>query len=545
MFLRISRLHMLAMARVLAWSALLLGQPQASANALRSSSSPMIAVITPNAGATPALQEPEAEMLLQADVVKTEGPHPAGWFDGFSAGESTFDHDGTLDHRSVNTELDVMDGWDPHQQNPLFTRAAPARWFQETKSGADKEAWQTFYPAQRTSVAGNGVKTGSWFEGKGGTWQQDYVSGAPLSTGKSGVPASWFDASVNQVDGFGRTKFPGIGSPRNFFDWEERSVNTSLECKSPGCTANVTLLAPFDSSKEMAKNCRLSVFFRPTDFDDQYAGENVEWIQVNNQAVSGKCRPYADGCNQTAQRPLLPCVDNIPIDLLMPKNGDLKIAAKIPDVVDECPYKGNMLSAVPMVTCLVALKHNEGAPAPKKAVTMLNTNMTCVTKMPLQCSTKGCASEIAIPVNATCAGLGQCMLSVEVQQTDFDNQDGTDELIEYIKVDGAYIQAASNLKPGKNPCKSKWSGTNLTAADMKFAALSNHAVNVSTGKVLVEAKISRFVDECASNGYLFDAVATVTCKAKPGSTAKAVMLSQNKASVAAAQQRRQLRVKTL
>jgi len=283
----------------------------------------------------------------------------------------------------------------------------------------------------------------------------------------------------------------------------------------------VSLLAPFNFNTEMFKNCRLSVFFHPTDFDDQYSGESVEWLQVGGVQVKTACHPQKDGCNQTAARPLIPCVEEEPIDLIMPKNGDLKIGAKIPDYVDECPYQGNLLSAVPVVTCLVAPIHNVGTegvppvPVPLKPVTLLSDNMTCVTKMPLQCATKGCASEIAIPVNSTCSGLGQCLLSIKVQQTDYDNMDGTAELIEYIKVNGQ--GAVSKLKPpnGKNPCKTKWSGKNLTASEMSFMALSDHALNITNGKVLVEGKISKFVDECASDGYLFNAEATVTCS-KPG-----------------------------
>jgi len=303
----------------------------------------------------------------------------------------------------------------------------------------------------------------------------------------------------------------------------------------------VSLLAPFDFNTEMAKNCRLSVLFHPTDFDDWYNGEHVEWVQVNNRNISVKCHPHKDGCNQTAQRPLLPCVNDISLDMLMPESGDLKIAAKIPQNVDECPYKGKMLSAVPVVTCLVGKKNAANNQLASKPVNLMasgsGSNKTCVTKMPLQCAKKGCASEIAIPVSSTCAGLGQCMLSIDVHPTDFDNKDGTSELIEYIKVDGT--QVASAVNPGLNPCKSEWSGSPLQLSQMNFSALSNHAVNVTSGKVLVEAKISQFVDECASNGNLFDAVATVTCGKQGGTTS--LLQTQNKAEP----QHRQLRGRRL
>jgi len=503
--------------------------------ASRAASSAHRAVIAPREDATAAaaLQEHDSSALLQTHVSSeaiggSMPPNPANWFGGFSEGESTYNYDATLAGRNINKQINVMDGWNPAQKNPFYMAgpmeaAVRAPWFQESKSGGEKEAWQTFYPSEKTTMAGGRTAVGEWFEGAGGTWQQAYKSDSGITNAVRKVlhnhdaqhlSASWFDDSVAQVDGFGREKFPALGSPRNYFDWEERSVNTSLTCKAPGCSAKVSLVAPFNSKTEMYKNCRLSVFFHPTDFDDQYAGENVEWVQVNDRNVSAKCRPYAAGCNHSASRPLIPCVSDIPIDLLMPENGDLKIAAKIPDVVDECPYNGNMLSAVPMVTCLVAPKHTTSH-ARKKALSTSLLDSTCVTKMPLQCATKGCASEIVIPVNSTCAGLGSCMLSIEVQQTDFDNQDGTLELIEYIKVDGKEV--ASKLKPGKNPCKSQWGGKKLKASEMKFKAISNHVVNITSlleiGRIHVEGKISRHVDECASNGYLFDAEATVTCKA--------------------------------
>jgi hypothetical protein len=212
-------------------------------------------------------------------------------------------------------------------------------------------------------------------------------------------------------------------------------------------------------------------------------------------------------------------VDDVGIDLLLDQtsqNGNLNVAAKIPDYVDECPYQGNMLSAVPVVTCLVSPKHPYSHAVPKMPVTLLD-NATCVTKMPLQCATRGCASEVAIHLNSSCVALGQCLLSIEVQQTDYDGDAGTEELIEYIKVNNQSV--ASKVKPGQNPCKLKYGGKqNLSLAETSFTALSNHPLNVANGngRIVLEGKISKFVDECASDGYLFNAMATVTCS-KPAS----------------------------
>lgn len=483
--------------------------------------------------------ERKAEALLDSVAhTKPRNPNPASWFGGFSDGESTYTYGGTLGGRNVNPEINVLGGWEPSHQDPSNDQVRSAKWFMETKSGGPREAWQTLSSVEHGNMAGNRVQTGTWFGGTGHTEQQDYILASGFANEKSSIPASWFDGHVEQLDGFGREKMPGLESPRNYLDWEEKSVNTSLSCKGPGCMANATLTAPFDAQREVFKNCRLSVFFHPTDFDDQYSGERVEWVQVNNKQVSFNCHPFQAGCNKTAQRPLLPCVSDLSIDHLMPATGSLAIAAKIPKVVDECPYNGNLLSAVPMVTCLVSKK----PPSPNKSalkgkpvtVKMDKHEENCVTRMPLQCATRGCASEISIPIKPKCVKAGPCMLSINVSQTDYDETEGNAELIEYIKVEGKEV--SSKVKPGKNPCTATWKGGksgNRTA--YSFVALTNHAVNASSGKVLVEGKISEFVDECASNGYLFDALAEVTCGKKTA------MFLQQKAVVDAKPRRNPLR----
>merc|ERR1719379_1646494 len=172
------------------------------------------------------------------------------------------------------------------------------------------------------------MDTGDWFFGKAGTTQQEYQKAASIGTKifgdfdrNKGLPASWFDNSVRQLDGFGRKKYPGLDSPRLSWFWEERTSNTTLECDKPGCSKSVSLAAPFDPTSEEAKDCKLKMFFRPTDFDDWYRGENVQYVKVNGQPVKILCHPYRDGCNATAQRPLLPCTNDIPLNLLMTDNG--------------------------------------------------------------------------------------------------------------------------------------------------------------------------------------------------------------------------------
>lgn len=456
-------------------------------------------------------------LTVQTKVTKHANgrqPKPSNWFNGFAVGESTYEYGGRFENtNNDNPQIHVMDGWYPKVKNPYADSVKNEKWFQETKSGGEKQPWQTFYPQLNTGIAGD-FPAGDWYRGSGGVWQEAYQSPADFEVGN--LKASWFDDSVRQVDGFGREMLPTAGSPRNYIDWEEKSVNTSLTCKAAGCMANVSLLAPFDFNTEMVKDCKLDVFFHPTDFDDEFIGEHVEWVQVNGHTASTKCRPYSDGCNMTASRPLIPCVYDLPMDNLMTSNGAIAIAAKISGVVDECPHKGNLLSAVPMMTCLVAPKATgvHGAHMVKKVDKKVVDNMVCVTKMPLQCATKGCASLISLPMNDTCAGLGSCTLDINVQQTDYDNKDGTLEAIEYIKVYGKKVTKAA-LKPGQNPCKSTWHGKPIKAALETYAALKNHPVKVTAGHVLIEGKITKFVDECPTKeGYLLDAEAVVTCKKK-------------------------------
>merc|ERR1719215_2051730 len=137
-----------------------------------------------------------------------ESSKPAGWFGSFSMGESTYTYDGTFANRNENPAIDVMDGWNPQQQNPYEDKVVPHQWFEESRSGGYKEAFQTFYPAAPTGVAGNRVHTGAWYTGTGGIWQQNYQS--PHAVSQTGLPAGWFDDSVNQIDGFGREKFPAL-----------------------------------------------------------------------------------------------------------------------------------------------------------------------------------------------------------------------------------------------------------------------------------------------------------------------------------------------
>jgi hypothetical protein len=467
------------------------------------------------------LQEKPEATLLQADAAeedlkgvqhhaKMRSPPPAGFFGDFSQGESTFTYDGTLANRNENPMIEVLDGWSPPQSTPSSRSVKSAQWFDESKGGGDKSAWQTDYPAMPGNKAANQVANAGWFQGTGTVWQQDYKPAATLASSET-IPASWFDNGVNQLDGFGRDKYPGFGqeNPRWYLYWEEKSVNTSLTCADPGCTANSSLSLPFSPATEIGKNCKLSVLFHPTDFDDQYSGEKVDWVQLDGKQIMSNCHPMDHGGNTTAFKPLLACVEGLPIDV--DGKSSISVAAKIPEVVDENKYDGNLLSGVSVITCMVTPIAQ--TPPPPSPETVLINKDYCNFSYPLQCPTRGCSAEIAINVGQYCLELlGGCTLSITVNQTDYDNKDGTVEAIEYLKVDGTEV--VSNAKPGQNPCKSAFDGTPVPTTDLVYSAVTGHALSWDTNKngtVIIEGKITQYVDECASNGYLLDAIANIQC----------------------------------
>lgn len=428
-----------------------------------------------------------------------EDQAPAAWFGGFAQGESTYEAEGELRAgRPDNPNLDVLEGWSPVSRSGSTSRLVKGEeWFHESPSGASLQAWQTHFPAIQTGLASQTTQLGEWHQNAGGQWHQDYRDGGR----EDAVPASWFDSSVNQYDGFGRRKEP---TP-NLIYWQERSVNTTLVCKDPGCIANVSLQAPFNASGEQVKNCRLSVFFHPTDFDEDFSGERVEWIEVNTERVNSQCFPMASGCNASAGRPLIPCLLDLDLERHMTGEGTIYVAAKIPTVVDECPYENNLLSAVPMITCLVGPKD---PPPPALPALPVAWDSGCVRREPLRCRTRGCTAEATVDVLPTCKS---CTLTVSVEQTDYDQELGSDERIEFVQVNG--FELVANVTPGKNPCRDAFAaGTNLS--NRTFSVLASQSLasyNATPGRYRVSAKISDFVDECASNGYLFDGLAEVSC----------------------------------
>jgi len=281
-------------------------------------------------------------------------PLDSGWFGGaFAESESTFSEDGVSAHLDINPERLVMNGQDPETRSPVrLPSVRGQQFFHESPSAGGFDAWQTDYPSADRSVVGSDGRANSndWRSTPEG-WTQDY---APTARHEDPGPraAGWFDASVTQYDGFGRQKVPNAGTGARLMGsgmWAERSVNTTLTCAEPGCQAASTLQA-FDGATEMGSNCKLTINVHPTDFDDDYGAEAVEFLKANGHVLTHNCNPGARGCNATASMPFYSCANDVDVDGLMDGTGALIIEGKITDRVDECPIDGNLLSGVAIVT---------------------------------------------------------------------------------------------------------------------------------------------------------------------------------------------------
>lgn len=258
-------------------------------------------------------------------------------------------------------------GWEPAVRNPWRKWHVRMPWYHESRSGGPNAAWQTHYPEMRAGVATRGARIGPWSIRANGQWEQAYLTSDEnkyandqsnplrIDKGTGKLAAGWFDNSIDQVDGFGRRKFPTEGSPRWYATWQERRLNATLKCDKPGCMAKASLKA-FDSKKERAAHCRLSIAVKATSYNGTNWSKRVEWISVNGANVSANCYNGATTCNKTGPPNMEWCVSELILDRLLPANGSLEVSAKISPEVDKqtCPYKGSLLYAVPTVMCMVS-----------------------------------------------------------------------------------------------------------------------------------------------------------------------------------------------
>mmetsp|Transcript_33048 Transcript_33048/g.77283 ORF Transcript_33048/g.77283 Transcript_33048/m.77283 type:complete len:520 (-) Transcript_33048:42-1601(-) len=454
---------------------------------------------------------------------------PHGWFGSFSQAESTYDPAGRDAYLHQYPEREAKDGWAP--SSPFDTRWRDRNfdfaWFHESPSAAGREAYQAHYPLVSGSVAGNReVRANHWRHTAGSTWDpqgwvQDYVpthyaedSEVELEDHTHG--ASWFDSAVNQFDGYGRPMLP----PQELAfltseGWVERSVNTSLACKDPGCSASASLQV-YDPSTEQATNCRFSFLLKPTDFDGDWSEESVEYITLNGAVATRSCHPGARGCNATAWTPLYHCLRQFPVDHMLASEGRVVVEAKISDMVDECAYQGNLLFGVVAATCMVRptpsttlMAERTSTMAPEDAAPMVTSGL-------LRCSKVSCIARTDLAYNpGYLLGGGACSLTVIVNQTDYD-QDESEEKIAFIAVNGVNI--TTDAAPGSNPCLNEMKGIANKPSDYTFEAIKDKDITAQAllvpGTLNVLAQNTGKVDECASQGFLFDASITMTCTAK-------------------------------
>eukprot|EP00439_Symbiodinium_sp_Y106_P010715 s9657_g1.t1 len=128
----------------------------------------------------------------------------------------------------------------------------------------------------------------------------------------------------------------------------------------------------------------------------------------------------------------------------------------------------------------------------------------------LRCAEKGCSTSLILSFNRTLAQINRCVAQLWVNQTDFDNLDGAQEL---LSVSVAGKEVLSQAKLGKNPCRSAYSGKPLSLKDIRYHALEDLDITqaIRDGPVKISAQISDQVDECPSNGYLLDSALEVSC----------------------------------
>lgn len=132
---------------------------------------------------------------------------------------------------------------------------------------------------------------------------------------------------------------------------------------------------------------------------------------------------------------------------------------------------------------------------------------------PLSCAERGCEAMTEMQLKVSdMLQLDTCALTVMVNMTDFDN-DESSEQIEYISASGRVLVSNSTLG-SRNPCKELTSGRPMSPEEILMIAVSSDVSAEAAGGLLaVKAKVSQYVDECPSNGYMLDASSQVDCTA--------------------------------
>jgi len=229
------------------------------------------------------------------------------------------------------------------------------------------------------------------------------------------------------------------------------------------------------------------------------------------------------------------------VDSLIKDDGQLFVEGKLSSMVDEFPRNGNLLDGEATVSCLVRKRpewHPPQADLAKINKTMAKFNETLAKMFEDQnfsawfgCTKPGCAAEATLEVGESMLNR-MCKLTVKISQTDFDDEMGTNEQVEFLKVNGKAI--GEPVKPGKNPCKQAadlgqpppntsqpQSGlsdgvgvSNISDDDDAYVLADGLDVSeeARTGKITIASKISDAVDECGYQGFLLSGIAIVRCE---------------------------------
>eukprot|EP00747_Dinoflagellata_sp_TGD_P165166 gnl/TRDRNA2_/TRDRNA2_186090_c0_seq1.p1 gnl/TRDRNA2_/TRDRNA2_186090_c0~~gnl/TRDRNA2_/TRDRNA2_186090_c0_seq1.p1 ORF type:complete len:543 (-),score=88.16 gnl/TRDRNA2_/TRDRNA2_186090_c0_seq1:508-2136(-) len=458
------------------------------------------------------------------EVGPRDGPNPAGWFGDFSESESTFSADGLSARTDQNPERLVEDGFNPALHldiKPYEPQVKGVEFFHESNSGGSSAAWQTHYPIVDGSPSSHRLRTGDWRETPRG-WTQDYVPSdlagtADVAGHLTDLEAEWFDADVNQYDGYGRKMMPKKNSERSLLGdgWQMKTVNKTISCKESGCEADATVDV-FDAKTEEGKLCTVNLHVHPTDYDDDHSREHIELVTLNGFIADTTCSPKLKTCNTTEQeRDTFLCLSDYPADQILNKSGSIKVHSKISTMVDECPYNDNMFSGIISVTCAVKqlstdLEYAQASSVAKTAKKTVSGHAS------LSCSKPGCVASTFINIDADELDMENktCKLTINITQTDFDDTDS--EVVEFVAIeekDGSMSNLTTSEKPGKNPCSAKQKGTPLADNEKIFTIVQEHDVTAraQAGSIFISAKLSDMVDECDSDGKLLDGQAYVEC----------------------------------
>lgn len=481
----------------------------------------------------------------------------AGFFDAFSDGESTWDPDGSnLLVRETEESLMAPDS------GSSMPTLEPSTFFHETESAGPKEAWQTY--GLNPEDVHPYSDAPAWHEIAGGRLEQGWYNQDTLAdfvpvNGNAKDP-SWFETRVDTTDGYGRPRQPSSQSALHYVEWNETKRSVNLTCNRPGCTANATLQVLGNTSEMEYKLCKISVLLHATDFDDEYSRETLEWLVVNDREVLRNFTPLAKGNCQptnvtnpqslgfpasllsignmtskvvagtqkkgsggqesagldlfgTESLPLYPCLQEFPVEELLKQDGKLNISGKISPMVDECPLNGNFLSAVVVASCFERPIPPPLPPLPvlkEQHANLSKKDFRTKVRVPFRCKGPGCTARANLAIDNYRRKTRKCKLSVRIKQTDFDGDDGTNEVVEWVQVNGKNL--TTNVTPGRNPCEEAKHGK---ASKIKpFELMKGKDVTAAASvndSIALAVKISDMVDECGIDGYLLVGEALLDC----------------------------------